>query len=86
MLGYEGDSIYVVVDVDKKKQRSHNVIFVEEIAHRQIKDAPSTLEFPKHESAHIEEVTKANAEAEVEAKESRRRCTRSEVWGTAPTR
>ena len=34
LLGYEGDSIYVVVDADKKKQRSHNIIFVEGIAHR----------------------------------------------------
>ena len=39
--------IYIVVDVDQKKQRSHNIIFVEGIAHCQIKDAPSTLEFPK---------------------------------------
>ena len=34
LLGYEGDSIYVMVDADKKKQQSHNVIFVEGIAHR----------------------------------------------------
>jgi len=34
------------------------------------------------ESVHIEEVT----ETEAEAKENRRRCTRSEVWGTDPIR
>ena len=84
-MGYPCYSL-VMVDVDQKKQRSHNVIFVEGIAHRQIKDAPSTFEFPKQESAHIEEVTEAEAESEVEAEESRRRRTRSEVWGTDPTR
>ena len=31
-------------------------------------------------------MTKADAEAKVKAKESRRHFTRSEVWGTAPTR
>ena len=86
MLGYEGDSIYIVVNADQKKQWSCNVIFVEGIAHCRIKDAPSTLEFPKQESAHIKEVTEAEAESEVEAIESRRRRTRSEVWGTDPTR
>ena len=86
LLGYEGDSIYIVIDADQKKQRSHNVIFVEGIAHCRIKDAPSTLEFPKQESAHIEEVTEAEAESEVEAEACRRRRTRSEVWGTDPTR
>jgi len=42
----------------------------------------SVLEFPKHESVHIEEVTKMEAEEE----EERKRCMRSEVWGTNPVR
>ena len=75
-----------MVDADQKKQWSHNVIFMDGIAHCQIKDTPSTLPFPKQESTHIEEVTKAEAKAEVKAEESRRRHTRSEVWGTDPTR
>jgi len=29
LIGYEGDSIYVVVDASKKKLCSHNVIFIE---------------------------------------------------------
>jgi len=29
LIGYEGDSIYVVVDASKKKLHSRNVIFIE---------------------------------------------------------
>jgi len=82
LIGYEGESIYVVVDAEKKKIRSRNVIFVEGDAHRRNNDDPPVLEFPNQESAHIEEM--AGTEAEAEEKSKRR--TRSEVWGTDPVR
>ena len=29
LIGFEGESIYIVVDADRKKLRCHNIIFVE---------------------------------------------------------
>jgi len=82
LIGYEGDSIYVVVDAEKKKLWSHNVIFLEGNAHHQNNKEPSVLEFPNQESAQIKEAT----ETESNAEETRRRCTKSKVWGTDPIR
>ena len=42
LLGFEGDSLYVVVDADRKKLRSRNVIFMEGKGNRN--DAPSLVE------------------------------------------
>ena len=33
LIGFEGDSIYIVVDQERKKQRSRNVIFIEGMGH-----------------------------------------------------
>jgi len=33
LISYKGDSIYIVVDMDKKRLQSHNVIFLEGNAH-----------------------------------------------------
>ena len=65
LISYEGDSIYVMVDVDKKKLRSHNVIFLEGNANCLSNGKSLVLEFPKQVSAHIEEVTETEAEAKV---------------------
>jgi len=90
LLGYEGDSIYMVVDSDKKKLWSQNVIFLEGRANRVNKDEPVSVVFPVTEStteqapahtrsAYIEEVTDMGDE-------SKKRRTRSEVWGSDPVR
>jgi len=55
LIGFEGDSIYMVVNSNKKKLQSCNVIFVESIANRQAKDKPSYLYFLRSESMHIEQ-------------------------------
>ena len=34
LIGFEGDSIYIVVDQERKKQRSRNAIFIEGMGHR----------------------------------------------------
>src|SRR5882724_6673732 len=47
LLGYEGDSIYVVVDLDKKKLWSQNVIFLEGRANRVNKDEPVSVVLPE---------------------------------------
>jgi len=75
LIGYEGNSICVVVDMDKKKLWSSNVIFLEGNAHCQSDYEASILGFPKQESVHIKEVN----EMESEAKEKRKRWMRSEV-------
>ena len=43
LIGFEGDSIYVVVDQERRGQRSRNVIFVEGIGHRS--NGGETVEF-----------------------------------------
>src|SRR5882724_1478451 len=55
LIGYKGDSIYVMVDAERKKLQSCNVIFLEGTAHHQNNDELPVLEFPIQESAHIEE-------------------------------
>src|SRR5882724_4875498 len=82
LIGYEGDSIYVVVDAEKRKLRSRNVIFSEGRAHRRNNEEPPVLEFPNQESAQIKETTGTESDTE----EKRRRRTKSEVWGTDPIR
>jgi len=52
LIGFEGDSIYVVVDSDKKKLRSHNVIFMEGKANRCGKNDPTAIAFPATEPTH----------------------------------
>ena len=80
LIGFEGDSIYVVVDMDRKKLRTRNAIFVEGKAARN-GNTGSSLEFPSQPANFNEENTGTSDESE----EQRRR-TRSEVWGTDPTR
>ena len=79
LIGFEGDSIYVVVDANQKRLRSRNVIFMEGVGSRSEKSEPHILEFPVHDSAHIEEVINTEDDP-------KRRHTRSEVWGTDPIR
>jgi len=43
LIGYEGYSIYVVVDSDKKRLQSRNVIFMEGRANRHNKDEPASI-------------------------------------------
>ena len=47
LIWFEGDSIYVVVDQERKRQRSRNVIFIEGAGHRS--NERGTLEFPGQE-------------------------------------
>jgi len=73
-----------VVDVDKKKLSSHDVIFMESCGMRH---KPPNIEFPsqkpEQETAHIEEITDT---LEPEANNARRRRIHSEVWGADTTR
>src|SRR5882724_7244446 len=80
LIGFEGDSIYVVVDPSQKKLRSRNVIFTEDQSNRNNKEG-SPIEFPSQTTE-----TSDEKDTHVENQEdmSRRR-TRSEVWGTDPT-
>ena len=50
LIRFEGDSIYLVVDPNKKRMRSCNVIFMEGVANRSGKDDQSAPEFlrPEH--------------------------------------
>jgi len=82
LIGYEGDSIYVVVDAEKKKLQSGNVIFLEGNAHCQNNEELLVLKFPNQKPAQIKEVT----ETESDAEEKRRRCMKSKVWGMDPIR
>ena len=45
LIRYEGDSIYVVVDVSKKKLHSHNVIFIEGTGTHTDSTKPKSMEF-----------------------------------------
>ena len=45
LIGYEGDSIYMVVDVSKKKLCSHNVIFIEGTGTHTDSTKPKSMEF-----------------------------------------
>ena len=47
LIGFKGNSIYVVVDQERKKQRSQNVIFIEGTSHRN--NEGKTLEFSNQE-------------------------------------
>src|SRR5882724_6426721 len=81
LIGFEGDSIYVVVDSDRKKLRSRNVIFVESQSSRNEAVEPP-IEFPSQTA----EATDDNNNKPDEKEETPGRRTRSEVWGTDPTR
>src|SRR5882724_9234832 len=81
LIGFEDDSIYVVVDPSRKKLRSHNVIFTEDQSNRNDKEG-SPIEFPIQTT---ETSNEKDTHAENQEDMSRRR-TRSEVWGTDPTR
>ena len=77
LIGFEGDSIYIVVDQERKKQRSQNVIFIEGTSHRN--NEGKTLEFSNQEDE--KENDSQGHEEEVKTRQ-----TRSEVWGTEPSR
>jgi len=60
LIGFEGDSIYAVVDSDKKKLWPCNIIFMEGKVNRQGANEPNTISFPtpnEPQSTSIEEVT-----------------------------
>jgi len=50
LISYDGDSIYVVVDANKKKLRSHNVIFIEGTAIRSNSTRPMPMVFQSQET------------------------------------
>ena len=77
MIGFEGDSIYMVVDQEWRRQRSQNMIFIEGIGHRG--NGGETVEFSNQDDNKKED----NQGHEDETKTRR---TRSEVWGTEPSR
>ena len=93
LIGFEGESIYMVVDADKRKLRSHNIIFMEGNGKRSNQSEPSFPGLSDGTTAHIEDVTD-NIRSEVEAENvvssdtsnAGKRRTRSEVWGTDPMR
>jgi len=49
LIGYKGDSIYVVVDADKKRLCSHNMIFIEGTATRSNSTRSIPMEFQNQE-------------------------------------
>ena len=72
--------IYVIIDTNWKKLRSHNMIFMENQTMR--RDNLSPIEFLSHNTE-----TSNNNNTHMDAKdEAPRRRTKSEVWGTDPTR
>ena len=77
LIGFEGDSIYMVVDQEWRRQRSQNMIFIEGIGHRG--NGGETVEFSNQDDNKKED----NQGHEDETKTRR---TRSEVWGTEPSR
>ena len=77
LIDFKGDSIYVVVDQERKKQRSQNVIFIEGTSHQS--NEGKTLEFSNQENE------KEN-DSQGHEEEVKTRRTRSKVWGTEPSR
>ena len=77
LIGFEGNSIYIVVDQERKKQRSCNMIFTEGTGHQN--NEGETVEFSNQEDKDKDD----NQEHENEVKT---RWTRSEVWETEPSR
>ena len=77
LISFKGDSIYVVADQERKKQKSHNVIFIEGTGHRN--NEGKTVEFSNQGDKDKDD----NQEHENKAKTRR---TRSEVWGIEPLR
>ena len=57
LIGFEGESIYVIVDADKQQLWSQNVIFMEGCRKCTEGNTPLFPGFTMAESAHIEEVT-----------------------------
>jgi len=57
LISFEGESIYVVVDTDRKKLRSHNAIFMEGNGKRSNQSEPPFPGLPDGITAHIEDVT-----------------------------
>ena len=62
LIGFEGDSIYIVVDQERKKQRSRNMIFIEGMGHRS--NEGKMVEFSNQEDKNEDD----NQEHESEAK------------------
>ena len=80
LIGYDRDSIYVVIDSNRKKSCSCNVIFMESQTSRN-DNTESHLEFPSQTSE-----TNDTKNTHTDAKDGApRQRTRSEVWGTDPT-
>jgi len=81
LISFKGDSIYMVVDPSRKKLRWHNVIFTEDQSNQNDKEG-SPIEFPS-------QVTENSNEKDTHMEDQEdmsRQQTRSEVWGTDPTR
>ena len=73
LIGFKGDSIYIIVDADKKKLRFQNIIFVAGTGNRHNKNGPPPLEL-----ATVKHIPN------VESEETWKKRTRSKVWGTNP--
>ena len=74
LIGLEGKSIYIVVDAEKRKLRSQNIIFVEGTSNRHNKNRPPPLELATMEHT-----------PDGESEDAQKKQTRSKVWGTNPT-
>src|SRR5882672_3711481 len=81
LIGFEGNSIYVVVDSAHKKLWSCNIIFMEDQSNRNDK-AEHPIDFPSQPT----EVNEDKNTLTEDQTELPRWQTRSEVWGTDPTR
>src|SRR5882672_5406239 len=92
LIGFEGDSIYLVVNSNRKRMRSRNVIFMEGTANRSSNEDQSSPDFLRPEHAYAGQESRQNESASIEempdytGEESKRRRTKSEVWGTDPSR
>src|SRR6266481_5957855 len=67
LISFEGESIYMVVNTDKRKLQSHDIIFMEGNGKQSNRSKPSFPGLSDGTMAHIEDVTD-NIKSEVEAK------------------
>jgi len=74
LIGFEGESIYVVVDAEKRKLRSRNIIFVEGTSNRTSQKRTSTLGTSDNGTLPRRRVRGM----------PKKKRTRSEVWGNQP--
>jgi len=84
LIGFEGDSIYMVVDADRKRLCSCNVIFIEGQAACDKSAGSTPMEFQSQDTEAARDDDKGTHSISEDNTSKQR--TRSEVWGTDPTR